>query len=88
VSIEYWMVTAGALLLAMALGSTLLGRLPLTTAIIYLAVGALLGPLAFGVLDIDPIARSMLLHRLSEAAVVISLFTAGLKLRIEWNDRR
>ncbi len=87
-SIEYWMVTAGALLLTMALGSTLLGRLPLTTAIIYLAVGALLGPLAFGVLDIDPIARSMLLHRLSEAAVVISLFTAGLKLRIEWNDRR
>ncbi len=83
-----WFVIAGLLLIGMALTSTVLKRLPLTTSLLYLAVGVLLGPVGFGLIQLDPIAESTLLERLTEAAVIISLFTAGLKLRIPLSDLR
>jgi NhaP-type Na+/H+ or K+/H+ antiporter len=86
VNITIWFVITGVLLIGMALGGSVLRRLPLTTSILYLAVGIVLGPYGFGLLDVDPVGESELLHRLAELAVIVSLFTAGLKLRINWRD--
>ena len=83
-----WFVVAGLLLTLMALGKTTLSRLPLSTAQLYLLVGVAIGPLGIGLLLIDPIEQAALLERLSETAVVISLFAAGLKLRTPLTNRR
>lgn len=85
VSLELWYVIAGLVLVVMGLSSSFLHRLPLTTSVIYLAAGLLLGLTIF---PINPIEDSTPLHHLAEFAVVVSLFTVGLKLRIEWTDRR
>jgi sodium/hydrogen antiporter len=79
-------VIAGTLLVVMALSAALLKRLPLTTSILYLAVGLLLGPFVAGMVWLDPIDRASLLERLTEVAVIVSLFTAGLKLRLPFSD--
>lgn len=83
-----WYVIAGVLLIAMALAGTVLKRLPLTAAIFYLIAGALLGPWGAGLLAIDALDDASGLERLTEIAVIISLFTAGLKLRLPLSDRR
>src|SRR5688572_33278580 len=72
----------------MALAGTLVKRLPLTTSLLYLLVGVALGPWGFGLIRLDPVRSSALLERLTEFAVLVSLFTAGLKLRTPLSDRR
>lgn len=83
-----WFAIVGVLLLVVALSGTALKRLPLTTSLLYLAVGIVLGPLVIGLLRFDPVEHADLLERLTEAAVVVSLFTAGLKLRTPFSDDR
>jgi NhaP-type Na+/H+ or K+/H+ antiporter len=82
-----WYLIVGGLLVFMALSATLLRRLPLTSALLYLGVGVALGPWGAGLIRIDPVERSALLERLTEAAVIVSLFAAGLKLRLPLSDR-
>ena len=82
-----WFVVAGLLFVAMALASTLLKRLPLTTSLLYLAAGVAIGPVGLRLLDLDPLADAAVLERLTEVAVIVSLFTAGLKLRLPLTDR-
>jgi sodium/hydrogen antiporter len=72
----------------MALTGTTLQRLPLTTAIIYLVVGVVLGASGLGVLPVDPLDDAALLERVSEIVVLISLFTSGLKLRTPLHEGR
>ena len=83
-----WYIIAGLLLVAMALSGTLVRRLPLTTALLYLVVGVGLGPWGLGLIRVDPVRWSVLLERATEFAVIVSLFTAGLKLRVPLSDRR
>jgi len=83
-----WFLICAALLISIALAGSVLKRLPLTAAMFYLATGALLGPWGAGLLDLDAVEDAPLLERLSEIAVIISLFTAGLKLRLPLSDRR
>ena len=83
-----WYIIAGVLLVGLALAGTLLKRLPLTTSLLYLLVGAALGPWGFGLIRVDPVRWSAPLERLTEVAVIVSLFTAGLKLRTPLADRR
>ena len=83
-----WFVIAGALLISVALTGSVLKRLPLTAAIYYLGVGALLGPWGAGLLNLTALDDAVALERLTEAAVVVSLFTAGLKLRLPFSDGR
>ena len=83
-----WFIVAGVLFVAMALSVTTLRRLPLTTSILCLAVGVALGPAALGALRLDPLGDSELVERVSEVAVIVSLFTAGLKLRLPLRDDR
>ena len=80
-------VIIGTLLVVMALSMSFLKRLPLTTSLLYLAVGILLGPLFLGLIQLDPIEHSSLLEAFTEVAVIISLFTAGLKLRLPLSEK-
>jgi sodium/hydrogen antiporter len=86
--VTVWFLIAGALLIGVALAGSVLKRLPLTISMFYLAAGALLGPWGVGLLNIDPVDDASVLERLTEVAVIISLFTAGLKLRLPASDRR
>ena len=82
-----WFIAAGLVLVAMALAGTWVRRLPVTTALLYLAIGGIVGPLGLGLLMVDPVAHAPAVELVSEIAVVVSLFTAGLKLRIPLRDR-
>ena len=78
----------GLLLIGMTIAQSFIARLPLSAAMLYLAVGVGLGPWGLGLLWLEPILQSNLLERLAEVAVLISLFVAGLKLAIPLQDRR
>lgn len=72
----------GGLLIAMGLIPTILKRLPVTSAIIYLAVGVVVGPMVLNLFHFNPLQQSALLETLTEAAVLISLFSAGVKMPV------
>lgn len=74
---------AGALLLVMALSSAVLRRLPVTTSLIYLLCGLAIGPIGLGFISIDPVRDAVWFERLTEIAVIVSLFVSGLKIRVE-----
>lgn len=80
--ITTWFIIIGFLLLVMAVGRTLLRPLPISTPLLYLAVGIVFGEAGFELLTLDPFDDAVLLERLTELAVIVSLFTAGLKLRV------
>ncbi|WP_124951849.1 cation:proton antiporter [Sulfuriferula thiophila] len=75
-----WFLLVGGLLLVMGLTATLLKRLPVTSAIIYLAVGLIVGPTGLDLFHFNPLKQSALLEVLTEVAVLISLFSAGVKM--------
>ena len=83
-----WSVIVGVLLVVMALAGTVLKRLPLSTAMLYLAVGVGVSPLGMDLVSADPRADSHVLERMAEVVVLLSLFTAGLKLSAGLRDRR
>ena len=83
-----WSVIVGGLLIVMALSATVLARLPLSTAMLYLGVGVAVGPLGLGMLTADPQRHTVLLERLTEVVVLVSLFTSGLKLSHGLTERR
>jgi len=77
-----WFIVIGLVLCVMALLGSLVDRLPLSSALIYLVIGFWLGPGMSGLLDIHPITHAGLLETLFLIAVLVSLFTVGLKLRV------
>lgn len=81
-----WLAFGGALLLVMALSSAWIRRLPISTAAIYLGVGCLIGPWGFDLLHIDLSTGPAWLERLTELAVIFSLFVGGLRLRLPLTD--
>ena len=81
-------IIVGLLLIAMTMGSSFLARLPLSAAMLYLAAGIGIGPLGLDLLHLDALKNAVLLERLTEVAVLISLFTTGLKLELPLKDRR
>jgi len=82
-----WTLIIGVLLISMALSGTLLKRLPLSTALLYLAVGYGLGPAGLALMAPDPLTYTVLLERMAEVAVLISLFTVGLKLGLPLSNK-
>jgi NhaP-type Na+/H+ or K+/H+ antiporter len=86
-SFAIWAVIIGALLTTMALSSSLLKRLPLSTAMLYLAAGVGLGPLGWALMTPEPLVDSVILEKMTEIAVLISLFAAGLKLGLPLSDK-
>lgn len=75
-----WFMLVGGLLLVMGLTYSILKRSPVTSAIIYLAVGMLSGPSGLNLFHFNPLKESALLETLTEVAVLISLFSAGVKM--------
>lgn len=82
-----WFVIVGVLLVIMAVARPIFGRLPLSTPMLYLAVGIAFGEQGFDLVSLDPFDDALLIERVTEIAVIISLFTAGLKLRVPLRDR-
>jgi NhaP-type Na+/H+ or K+/H+ antiporter len=87
-SFAIWALVAGAILLTMALLGTLLERLPLSPGILYLALGYALGPAGWALMAPDPLLHSAELETMAEIALLISLFSVGLKLGVPLRDRR
>ncbi|MDB5867825.1 MAG: sodium/proton antiporter, family [Polaromonas sp.] len=81
-------IIVGLLLIAMTVGGSMISRLPLSAAMLYLGVGLAIGPLGLGLLRLDAQENRMLLERVTEIAVLISLFTSGMKLALPLDDRR
>ena len=84
--LESWYLIFGALLVVIALTASAVKRWPLTTTMLYLLTGVVLGPLGFGVASIQPLDQAKLFERAAELVVIVSLFTAGLKLRAPFQD--
>ncbi len=77
-----WLTVLGALLLIMGLASAHLRSLPISSSVIYLLLGLTVGPSGFGWLRVDLSEATLWLERVTEIAVIISLFVGGLKLRL------
>ena len=82
-----WYLITGALLLLMVLLQSEVRRLPVSAAMLYLLIGSVLGPQFVGLIQIDALRDSKLLETGSELAVLISLFTVGLKMRLPLQHR-
>jgi sodium/hydrogen antiporter len=83
-----WSVIVGLLLILMALSGSVLSRLPLSTAMLYLMVGVAVSPWWLDLLSADPRQHTVVLEQVTGLVVLVSLFTAGLKLSPGLNDRR
>lgn len=83
-----WFNLAGVLLVGMALCASLVKRLPTTTSAIYLLVGLLLGPWVLNAISLQPLKLMGLLEHVAEVAILLSLFSAGLKLYLPLENRR
>lgn len=86
-SFALWSLIIGFLLIAMALSGSLLKRLPISNAMLYLGVGYGLGPAGLGVMAPHPLEDATALERMAEISVLISLFATGLKLGLPLSHR-
>ena len=77
-----WSALIGGLLLLMSLASGWIRRLPVTSFSLYLLAGVITGPWVLDLLDVDFAGHAVLTAQLTEVALVVSLFLAGLKLRV------
>ncbi|MDB5962612.1 MAG: sodium/hydrogen exchanger family protein, partial [Massilia sp.] len=83
-----WFLLIGLLMLARGLAATTISRLPVTSAMVYLAVGVVLGPVVLNLFLFDPVRNSKVLETLTEIAVLISLFSAGVKMPVPFIFKR
>ena len=83
-----WFAMLGMVLLLLALSSSYLRWMPVTSSVVCLALGIGLGGAGLGFLHLDVSKSSEWMEHLTEVAVLFSLFFSGLKLRLPLNDRR
>ncbi|MGN8342519.1 cation:proton antiporter [Pseudomonas sp. SMV71] len=81
-----WVAVLGAVLLTLALTSSYLRWMPVTTSAMCLALGVVIGPAGLGLLKLDLGDSSVWMEHLTEVAVVFSLFVSGLKLRLAFKN--
>jgi NhaP-type Na+/H+ or K+/H+ antiporter len=86
VTVATWFLVIGAVLLFMALTAARIQSMPISTAIVYLLIGIVLGPTVANQFHFNPLDESRFLEVLTEVAVLISLFAAGLKLAAPVGD--
>jgi NhaP-type Na+/H+ or K+/H+ antiporter len=84
----FWFLLVGVLLITVALLGRFLDRLPVSLAMIYLVVGFALGPTVTNTLELHPMRQLELLQTITEVALLIALFTVGMKLRVPVGDWR
>ena len=83
-----WSAVIGLLLIVMALSDTVLARLPLSSSMLYLAAGAAASPLGLGWSHLSPATHTLVLERMAEVVVLLSLFGSGLKMSVGLTDGR
>ncbi|MFA7481068.1 MAG: cation:proton antiporter [Vulcanimicrobiota bacterium] len=81
-ALEYSYLLIGAILMLAAVSRPLVGRYPISPAMLYLGVGWILSHRRIGFLSVDPVEHADVLEHVSELAVVISLFVCGLKCQV------
>ena len=77
-----WFLLIGVLMLGRGLTSTILARSPFSSSIVYLIIGLIAGPMILNIFRFNPITEAPLLETLTEVAVLISLFSAGIKMPV------
>jgi NhaP-type Na+/H+ or K+/H+ antiporter len=77
-----WFLIVGGIFVVMGIAGSLLKRLPCSSAMLYLAIGAALGTPGAGILALDIFRDAHLLRVLTEVALLVSLFAIGLRLRV------
>lgn len=82
-----WVAVLGAVLLTLALTSSYLRWMPVTTSAMCLVLGVAIGPIGLDVLKLDISDSAVWMEHLTEVAVVFSLFVSGLKLRLPLKNR-
>lgn len=85
-STAFWYLLSGGLLVGVGFLHSLLKRLPISTAIIYLLAGILLGPLGFGLLRFDFLEHAAVIEHVTEIILIASVFTAGLLAKPRLKD--
>ncbi|MGO1463054.1 MAG: cation:proton antiporter [Marinobacter sp.] len=75
-----WFILLGSLLLVVGFSASYIKTAPVTSAIVYLIIGFILGPMGFSLFHFNPLKESALLELLTEVAVLISLYCAGVKM--------
>ena len=83
-----WFALVGVILLVMGVASTVLKRVPITSAMLHLGVGLWLGPTGADAFHFNPLQEAPLLELLTEVAVLISLFSAGVKMPVPFGFAR
>lgn len=83
-----WFILIGLLLLIVGFTFSYLRSVPITSAIVYLLVGCLVGPMGLGLFHFNPLKESALLELLTELAVLLSLYCAGVKMPVPISYRR
>ncbi|WPP01854.1 cation:proton antiporter [Pseudomonas sp. HR96] len=81
------MAVLGTLLLLLALASSYLRWLPVTTSAVCLGFGLATGPWGLDLLKLDIQDAAPWLERLTEVAVLFSLFSTGVKLRLPFHRK-
>jgi NhaP-type Na+/H+ or K+/H+ antiporter len=87
ISSSVWALFIGVLLISVTLLGSLLKRLPVSPSMLYLLVGYGLGSPSLGLMTPDPQQMSALLEQVAEVALLISLFSVGLKLGPPFSSR-
>ena len=82
-----WLAVLGAVLLTLALTSSYLRWMPVTTSAVCLLLGVGIGPLGVDLLQLDIKDSARWMEHLTEVAVLFSLFVSGLKLRLPLRHR-
>ncbi|MDB5997294.1 MAG: Sodium/hydrogen exchanger [Pseudomonas sp.] len=82
-----WVAVLGAVLLTLALTSSYLRWMPVTTSAVCLVLGVAIGPSGLGLLKLSTDDASTWMEHLTEVAVLFSLFVCGLKLRSPFKDK-
>jgi NhaP-type Na+/H+ or K+/H+ antiporter len=83
-----WVAVLGAVLLTLALTSSYLRWMPVTTSAVCLLLGIGIGPSGLDLLKLSLENASLWMEHLTEVAVLFSLFGCGLKLRLPLSDKR
>ncbi len=82
-----WFLVVGGVPIFMGLASSTFKRLPISTAMCYLAIGFVLGPHAADMVHIGLATEATVLRRITEVAMLVSLFALSLRLRVPPTDR-
>ncbi|MFG6202887.1 cation:proton antiporter [Pseudomonas retamae] len=86
-SFTVWVAVLGAVLLTLALTSSYLRWMPVTTSAVCLLLGIAIGPSGLNLLKLSLENASLWMEHLTEVAVLFSLFVCGLKLRLPLTDK-